>query len=41
MTHIPFWIYLSPQYRAEYPQTAKNSLNTNINTLQMIYYTTH
>ena len=22
MTHIPFWIYLSPQYRAAYPQTA-------------------
>ena len=21
MTHIPFWMYLSPQYRAAYPQT--------------------
>ena len=22
MTHIPFWVYLSPQYRTAYPQTA-------------------
>ena len=23
MTHIPFWVYLSPQYRSTYPQTAE------------------
>ena len=27
MTHIPFWIYLSPQYRATYPQTATTLTN--------------
>ena len=27
MTHIPFWIYLSPQYRAAYPQTATTLTN--------------
>ena len=27
MTHIPFWIYLSPQYRAAYPQTAMTLTN--------------
>ena len=33
MTHIPFWIYLSPQYRAEYPQTAKELSKTRTSIL--------
>ena len=28
MVHIPFWIYLSPQYREQYPDIA-NTLHTH------------
>ena len=41
MTHIPFWMYLSPQYRAAYPQRYQHSIVMNINISQMIYYTIH
>lgn len=34
MTHIPFWIYLSPQYRAQYPD-----LVTTLNRRQQEYFT--
>ena len=41
MTHIPFWMYLSPQYRAAYPQivSALNSHEHQYFTNDLLYDT--
>ena len=41
MTHIPFWVYLSPQYRTAYPQTADVLTKHEHQFSRMICYMIH